>query len=150
MGNICWFTNLDIKKRHEQLILVRRYAGYEDEYPRYDNYDAIEVSKVADIPSDYAGVMGVPITFLDKHNPDQFEIVGLSGIDDWFPQTKTYGSKRKMVNGKPAKSLTGKLGCVIRADSFGSGTYFDVGYPLKGVYRRVFIRNLHPELPEGA
>ena len=150
MGNICWFTNLDIKKRHEQLILVRRYAGHEDEYPRYDNYDAIEVSKVADIPSDYAGVMGVPITFLDKHNPDQFEIVGLSGIDDWFPQTKTYGSKRKMVNGKPAKSLTGKLGCVIRADSFGSGTYFDVGYPLKGVYRRVFIRNLHPELPEGA
>ena len=94
MGNICWFTNLDIKKRHEQLILVRRYAGHEDEYPRYDNYDAIEVSKVADIPSDYAGVMGVPITFLDKHNPDQFEIVGLSGIDDWFPQTKTYGSKR--------------------------------------------------------
>jgi len=150
MGNICWFTNLDIKKRHEQLILVRRYAGHEDEYPRYDNYDAIEVSKVADIPSDCAGVMGVPITFLDKHNPDQFEIVGLSGIDDWFPQTKTYGSKRKMVNGKPAKSLTGKLGCVIRADSFGSGTYFDVGYPLKGVYRRVFIRNLHPELPEGA
>lgn len=150
MGNICWFTNLDIKKRHEQLILVRRYAGHEDEYPRYDNYDAIEVSKVADTPSDYAGVMGVPITFLDKHNPDQFEIVGLSGIDDWFPQTKTYGSKRKMVNGKPAKSLTGKLGCVIRADSFGSGTYFDVGYPLKGVYRRVFIRNLHPELPEGA
>ncbi len=150
MGNICWFTNLDIKKRHEQLILVRRYAGHEDEYPRYDNYDAIEVSKVADIPSDYAGVMGVPITFLDKHNPDQFEIVGLSGIDDWFPQTKTYGSKRKMVNGKPAKSLTGKLGCVIRVDSFGSGTYFDVGYPLKGVYRRVFIRNLHPELPEGA
>ena len=150
MGNICWFTNLDIKKRHEQLILVRRYARHEDEYPRYDNYDAIEVSKVADIPSDYAGVMGVPITFLDKHNPDQFEIVGLSGIDDWFPQTKTYGSKRKMVNGKPAKSLTGKLGCVIRVDSFGSGTYFDVGYPLKGVYRRVFIRNLHPELPEGA
>lgn len=148
--NCCWFTNLDIKKRHEELILVRRYAGHEDEYPRYDNYDAIEVSKVADIPSDYAGVMGVPITFLDKHNPDQFEIVGLSGIDDWFPQTKTYGSKRKMVNGKPAKSLTGKLGCVIRADSFGSGTYFDVGYPLKGVYRRVFIRNLHPELPEGA
>lgn len=148
--NCCWFTNLDIKKRHEELILVRRYAGHEDEYPRYDNYDAIEVSKVAYIPSDYAGVMGVPITFLDKHNPDQFEIVGLSGIDDWFPQTKTYGSKRKMVNGKPAKSLTGKLGCVIRADSFGSGTYFDVGYPLKGVYRRVFIRNLHPELPEGA
>ena len=73
---IAWYTNLDIKKRHEELILVKKYAGHEDEYPKYDNYDAIEVSKVADIPFDYDGVMGVPITFLDKFNPDQFEIIG--------------------------------------------------------------------------
>ena len=72
-----WYTNLDIDKRHEDLILYRRYKGHEDEYPKYDNYDAIEVSKVADIPEDYDGVMGVPITFLDKYNPQQFEIVGL-------------------------------------------------------------------------
>lgn len=76
MGNIVWFTNLDIKKRHESLILYKKYEGNGDEYPKYDNYDAINVSKVSDIPMDYKGVMGVPVTFLDKHNPEQFEIVG--------------------------------------------------------------------------
>lgn len=73
MGNICWFTNLDIPKRHEDLILYKTYNP--DEYPKYDNYDAINVDKTADIPMDYDGVMGVPITFLSKYNPDQFEIV---------------------------------------------------------------------------
>lgn len=73
LGNICWFTNLDHTKRHEELDLVCRYNP--DDYPKYDNYDAIEVSKVVDIPCDYDGVMGVPITFLDKYNPEQFEIV---------------------------------------------------------------------------
>jgi hypothetical protein len=67
-----WFTNLDHNKRHEELDLVNRYS---DEYPLYDNYDAIEVSRTSDIPCDYAGVMGVPITFLDKYNPEQFEII---------------------------------------------------------------------------
>jgi hypothetical protein len=75
---VCWFTNLDISKRHEELVLVKEYAGHENEYPDYDNYDAIEVSRVVNIPCDYAGAMGVPITFLDKYNPDQFEIVGMS------------------------------------------------------------------------
>lgn len=75
-GNICWFTNLDIKKRHEELILVRKYN--EEKYPKYDNYDAIEVSQVKEIPYDYDGVMGVPITFLDKFSPDQFEIEGMA------------------------------------------------------------------------
>ena len=70
-----WFTNLDIEKRHEDLILYKRYSP--EEYPRYDNYDAIEVSQVRDIPMDYDGAMGVPITFLDKYNPNQFEIVGM-------------------------------------------------------------------------
>lgn len=68
------FTNLDIEKRHEKLILWKHYTP--KEYPKYDNYDAIEVSKVSDIPVDYDGVMGVPITFLDKFNPNQFEIIG--------------------------------------------------------------------------
>ena len=68
-----WFTNMDHKKRHEELILVARYN--ESEYPNYDNYDAINVNRVADIPRDYAGVMGVPISFLDKWNPDQFEVL---------------------------------------------------------------------------
>ncbi|MDE6678169.1 MAG: adenine-specific methyltransferase EcoRI family protein [Ruminococcus sp.] len=74
LGNICWYTNLDIEKRHEDLILFRDYTP--EEYPHYDNYDAIEVSKTADIPCDYNGAMGVPITFMDKFNPDQFEILG--------------------------------------------------------------------------
>ncbi len=73
MGNICWFTNLDIAKRHEDLVLYKKYS--ESEYPKYDNYNAIEVSKTANIPMDFDGVMGVPITFLDKYNPDQFEIL---------------------------------------------------------------------------
>lgn len=76
IGTGCWFTNLDISKRHEDLILYKTYSP--DEYPRYANYDAIEVSRVQDIPSDYEGEMGVPITFFDKYNPDQFEIIGSS------------------------------------------------------------------------
>lgn len=71
----CWFTNLDFPKRHENLTLYKKYEPALHSY--YDNYDAINVDKVAEIPYDYDGVMGVPITFLDKHNPDQFEIIGL-------------------------------------------------------------------------
>jgi hypothetical protein len=69
-----WFTNLDYKERHEDLILYKKYSP--EEYPKYDNYDAINVDSTKDIPVDYAGAMGVPITFLDKYNPDQFEILG--------------------------------------------------------------------------
>lgn len=71
---IAWFTNLDHKKCHEFLTLTEHYDPAK--YPRYDNYDAINVDKTVDIPKDYDGVMGVPITFLDKYNPEQFEIVG--------------------------------------------------------------------------
>ena len=74
VSSICWFTNLDHKKRHEELLLYKKYNT--EEYPKYDNYNAIEVSKVTDIPMDYEGIMGVPITFLDKYCPEQFEIVG--------------------------------------------------------------------------
>lgn len=82
MGNTYWFTNLDHDKRHEELILYKRYTP--EEYPHYDNYDAIEVSKVAEIPCDFEGVMGVPITFLDKYNPEQFEIMGITAGRDEF------------------------------------------------------------------
>jgi hypothetical protein len=74
VSGIQWFTNIDIQKRHEELILYKKYNPAE--YPKYDNYDAINVDKTKDIPMDYAGAMGVPITFLDKYNPDQFEILG--------------------------------------------------------------------------
>ena len=70
----CWFTNLPVKKHTEDLVLYKRYTP--EEYPKYDNYDAINVNTYTDIPCDYDGVIGVPITFLDKYNPEQFEIVG--------------------------------------------------------------------------
>ncbi|MBN9616715.1 MAG: modification methylase [Acidobacteriales bacterium 59-55] len=76
MGNACWYTNFDIAKRHENIILYKKYSP--EAYPTYANYDAIEVGKISDIPVDYEGAMGVPLTFLDKYNVDQFEIVGSS------------------------------------------------------------------------
>lgn len=69
-----WFSNVDYTERHERIILYKRYSA--DDYPFYDNYSAINIDKVSEIPVDYDGVMGVPITFMDKYNPDQFEIVG--------------------------------------------------------------------------
>ncbi len=85
-----WFTNLDYDERHEELPLYRTYNP--EEYPHYDNYDAIEVSKTADIPCDYDGVMGVPITYIDKYNPDQFEIIGMAkrGAGDPALKSKVY------------------------------------------------------------
>jgi len=80
VSGVVWFTNLDIPKRHEDLILYKKYTP--EEYPKYDNYDAIEVSTTVKIPMDYDGVMGVPVSFLDKFNPDQFEILGSNrGVD---------------------------------------------------------------------
>jgi hypothetical protein len=91
-----WFTNTDTYKRHETLDLFRRYKGHESDYPHYDNYDAIEVSKVVNIPEDYDGVMGVPITFIDKYNPDQFEIVGLDAFMSDVEKGRMYvDGKRK-------------------------------------------------------
>ena len=123
-----WFTNLDHKKRHQPLDLRGVYYD-PNKYPKYDNYDAIEVSKTADIPCDYDGVMGVPITFLDKYCPEQFEILGLlqssteeqAGIpilrlyDDFkeMRQDMTYtGASGKKANGNPVlqgKSLKGNF-----------------------------------------
>ena len=102
-GNIGWFTNLDHAKRYQMLPLDLGfvYEGHKDMYPKYDNYDAINVDKIAEIPSDYTGIMGVPISFLDKYNPEQFEIVGCTynyGIPkDWSEDT----NMQPIVNGKP-------------------------------------------------
>ncbi|OIP54965.1 MAG: modification methylase [Helicobacteraceae bacterium CG2_30_36_10] len=73
--NVTWFTNLEIQKRHEEMTLFRKY--HESEYLKYDNHEAINVDKIKDIPDDFDGVMGVPITFLDKYNPNQFELLGI-------------------------------------------------------------------------
>lgn len=80
--NVGWFTNLDYKERHDSLTLYKKYTS--EEYPKYDNYDAINVNKTAEIPSDYDGPIGVPITFLDVYNPDQFEIMGLTSGREEF------------------------------------------------------------------
>lgn len=99
----CWFTNLDHDKRHEELVLYKRYTP--EEYPHYDNYNAIEVSKVAEIPCDFDGVMGVPITFLDKYNPEQFEILDANNYrTNQSVPIKTHGlikDKDSAINGKP-------------------------------------------------
>ena len=87
-GNISWFTNIENKRRNEKLDLYKRYS-FED-YPKYQNYDAIEVSRVDEIPMDYDGVMGVPITFLYKYNPTQFEIIGL---DRYVEDNPHYGHR---------------------------------------------------------
>ena len=103
-----WFTNLDYKERHEDLILYKSYNP--EEYPKYENYDGINVNKTADIPCDYDGAMGVPITFLDKYNPEQFEIIGLGisnsgiecGVKPYKPEHKKYRKeiqKRGAVDG---------------------------------------------------
>lgn len=105
---IRWFTNLDYQERHEDLILYKTYN--QDEYPKYENFNAVNVDKTKDIPMDYDGIMGVPITFLDKYNPSQFEIIGLGisssgtevGVKGYKPEHKKYRKevqKRGAVDG---------------------------------------------------
>lgn len=91
-NNCLWLTNLDLLKRHEDIPLTKKYYGNESEYPAYDNYDGINVNKTKDIPLDYTGAMGVPITFLHKYNPEQFEIIKFRKGDD---------NKDLSINGKP-------------------------------------------------
>jgi Ca2+-binding EF-hand superfamily protein len=149
VAGIQWFTNLEHGRRHEPLPLMTeadniKYSKHKEVrevgYKTYDNYDAIEVPFSDAIPSDYEGVMGVPITFLTKYSPEQFEILGGDAFDG-TPPTKKYANKVKVVNGVRMKSTTGTMGCVIRREDFGSGTCFDVGYPVQAVYKRIFIRH---------
>jgi len=95
-NNTCWFTNLDIAKRHEELILHKKYNRAE--YPTYDNCNAIEVSAVKDIPMNYKGAMGVPITFMNKYNPEQFEILGMDDHRLEYPDWRGRGPD---LRGKP-------------------------------------------------
>ena len=138
-----WFTNLEYKSRHEDLILYKKFT--KDEYPKYDNYNAININKTKDIPLNYKGVMGVPITFLDKHNPAQFEILGLSqkvgyGLKsnkfyDNFVEvrqdgTKT-GSSGKKTNGNPVMAGRPK-----------KGNFYKNGKEVvHSLYGRIFIKN---------
>lgn len=150
--NCAWFTNLDIKKRHEEMILVKKYSP--DAYPKYVNYDAIEVSKTADIPCDYNGMMGVPITFLDKYNPDQFEIIGSSR---WLGRPMSeFAPKGSYVSGGIRFYLPIKEDCSQnskverereRGNSVASMTGSLSGEKYRRMYERIVIRNKHNEQP---
>ncbi len=122
-----WFTNLDHNKRNEEMDLVCRYSP--DEYPKYDNYNAIEIGKTCDIPYDYAGVMGVPVTFLDKYCPTQFEILGITDRgNDYGIKTKEY-----TASDSPKYGDLNRRGAII------------VNGELKSTYARILIRNKHPK-----
>jgi len=103
----CWFTNLDVEKHKDMITLYKKLSS--NEYPRYDNYDALEVAKVSEIPTDYEGVVGVPITFVDKHNPEQFEIIGMTKTPiGTHLRTKVY-PKQIQVGKDGARSNVTKL-----------------------------------------
>lgn len=140
MGNACWFTNLDIAKRHEDLILYKTYTP--ENYPTYDNFDAIEVPKTADIPVDYAGVMGVPVTFLSKHNPDQFEIVGITRA--WSGDATKVYPRQTQINPNGQRSTVTKLNdsAALKIDAAPVGkTYYDVdGELFLKSYARILVK----------
>ena len=143
-----WYTNLDYRQRHEDLILVKRYSS--DAYQRYDNYDAINIDKTSDIPCDYAGMMGVPITFLDKYSPDQFKILGITKT--WFGSaSKTYDVQVQIdKNGKRSNVTKLNDGPVLEVSEPPKGkTYYvvDEKYYVQA-YARILIRNKHPEQPK--
>lgn len=146
-----WYTNLDLKQRHEEMILVKRYSP--EIYPHFDNYDAINVDKTADIPCDYAGIMGVPITFLDRYSPDQFEIVGYTAKDMGVECLKFYQDLEQSMNGKPfvRNMKSARFSPMISVTERPTKTCYRAsnaeGYLLK-TYGRVFIRNKHPEQPK--
>ncbi len=139
VSGVTWFTNLDHNKRHENLVLYKKYTP--EEFPRYDNYDAIEVPRTADIPADYDGVMGVPITFLNKYNPGQFEILGAT-------ESEGKGFSNGLIHSGSAvkQALVGAVECSSASSSAGiripGHPRYDRPY-LNGdrLYFRIFIRN---------
>lgn len=152
---VCWYTNIEHGRRHEPLSLMTeadniKYSRHKEVkgvgYKKYDNYDAIEVPFVDAIPDDYKGVMGVPISFLDKYNPDQFEVLGATqrGCHDAVPDTKKYDDYKEMrPNGTPTGSKGGKTNENANlAGNDGKKNYFinDKGHIVQSAYQRLFIR----------
>lgn len=145
-----WFTNLDHNKRHEELDLVCHYSP--EEYPTYDNFDAINVGQTSDIPYDYSGIMGVPITFLDKYCPEQFDIIGLSqiGCHDLLPDTKKYNSYKEVIRATEEITKTSGGKTNENAVLLGKGTkktYYlgPNGETVHSEAKRIFIRNKNPK-----
>ena len=137
-----WYTNLDLKQRHEGTILVKRYVH--ELYPTYDNYKAIDVSKVSDIPCDFAGIMGVPITFMDKYNPDQFEIIGCADY------TGKYGSDDigiGRIGEKWIENYRKNGGRGHYTANMTSLVYYDSDGYARNTFKRILVRNKCPESP---
>ena len=147
VSGVTWFTNLEIKKRHEDIILYKTYTP--EEYPMYDNFDAIDVCKTAEIPLDFDGIMGVPITFLEKFNPEQFEILGLTqlGCHDLCPDTKKYNDYKEMdrVTDIPTGQGGGKTNenAVLKGKG-NKKTYYlgPNGEVVHSAYKRILIRKI--------
>ena len=159
LGNACWFTSLDHGRRHQPLTLMSeedniKFSKHKDVkgvgYRKYDNYDAIEVPFTDAIPADYAGVMGVPISFLSKHNPDQFEILGATqrGCHDAVPDTRKYDDYWEVKpSGEPTGSSGGKTNENANLEgNDGKKNYFinKSGHVVQSAYQRIFIRNRRP------
>jgi hypothetical protein len=144
----CWLTNLYVEKHKEFITLYKQYTP--KEYPHYDNYDAIEVSKTADIPYDWDGVMGVPITFLDKFNPEQFEILGWTRGTNEFEATPTkrYVNAKQIKNGVESNGGKVNTGPTILLKQKPTDTFYTAdnakGY-LVQPYMRILIRNKNPK-----
>jgi len=144
MGNIMWFTNLDVSNRHENLIIYKHYSP--EQYPHYDNYDAIEVSKVAEIPCDYDGAMGVPITFLDKYNPEQFEILGItSGRNEFkaIPTKRYINPKQINDDGSVSNGSKANTRSTLLLNEKPKGIYYiadNADGPLSILYARIVVK----------
>ena len=140
-----WYTNLDYKERHEDLILYKTYYGNEDEYPKYDNYDAINIDVTKDIPMDYKGAMGVPITFMDKYNPNQFEIValGIVGSVDFACNKKMEILKDGEATGKFTNNAKGTLYRLYnpKKDRYPKFRNAETGELYTSIYARIIIKN---------
>lgn len=137
VAGVCWFTNLDIKKRHDSLIMIKRYSP--DEYENFENMNgAINVDKVVDIPMDYPGVMGVPVTFFEKYNPDQFEIIGCADAD--IVPDEWRGMSQKFVD---LYYLQGNTGSYKQGNRL--ACYISHAGEAKVPFKRVLIRNKRPE-----
>ncbi len=146
VSGVVWFTNIEIKKRHEDLILFRTYEGNEHEYPKYENYNAINVDKVKDIPMDYKGEIGVPITFIDKYNPDQFEIIalGIVGSIDFTSNKKMeIMDKAGRPTGKFTYNAKGTLYRLFNPETDKSPAFRDCesGELYSSIYARIIIKN---------
>ena len=135
-----WWTNLDYKERHEKLILYRKYNP--EDFPTYDNYDAINVDKTSEIPIDFDGVMGVPITFLDKYNPEQFEIIGCSSRENSGSVKRLHDNSyyNGYTRGKVVTRVESNMP-LLKTDKFGGTKCSREGsIDLYQLYWRIFIK----------